>query len=136
MESCYAQILCTVFTMSLLGLGLCMCVIGYVFVKVLLCCPPPQPSGNHMVYICEPPTQPTTGTGVDGVTPTASGRPPPPKDHFGLAVIGLFCSFFFLPLAIMALLKSMEVGKLNVLFTVLLHVLHFINLSLLSKKFI
>ena len=55
-----------------------------------------------MVYICEPQNE-------EEANATASGRPKAPKDHFGLAIVGLFCSYLFLPLAIMALIKSFEV---------------------------
>lgn len=70
-----------------------------------------------MVYICEPQGP------QDGTPTTASGRPVPPKDHLGLSIIALLCSFFFLPLAIMAFIKSMEVG-VSIVIQVHVYIMH------------
>lgn len=57
-----------------------------------------QPSGKHMVYICD--SGRATGEGGE--------RPPPPRDFLGLALFGLICCCF--PLGVIALIKSIEVG--------------------------
>ena len=56
-----------------------------------------QPSGKHMVYICD--SGRATGEGGE--------RPPPPRDFLGLALFGLICCCF--PLGVIALIKSIEV---------------------------
>lgn len=63
-------------------------------------CPCPQPSGKHMVYICD--------SGGTGGVAGGNERPKPPRDFLALALFALICCCF--PIGIVALIKSIEVG--------------------------
>ena len=59
--------------------------------------PTTKATGKHMVFIGDPSQNDTT----------PDGRPKPPKDYLGLALVSLLCCCF--PFGIIALIKSLEV---------------------------
>ena len=74
-----------------------MCKKPLTLFQLCLC---PQPSGKHMVYICD-------GGGTGGVA-EGNERPKPPRDFLALALFALICCCF--PIGIIAVMKSIEVG--------------------------